>query len=102
MRGKDREKEEEERPRVCSCWRISLPLHPLQFPLWQAHALKTQVGREGAVTREEIQVGERERETEREREGETEREQVLRILPLICLSFTPLCSPVVWRGDWFF
>lgn len=29
------------------------------------------------------------------------REQVSEILPFICLSFTPLCSLVVWRGDWF-
>lgn len=66
----------------------------------KAHALKKQVGREGAFTRKKIQVGAREREREKEKEGGRQRnrgrEQVSEILPFICLSFTPLCSLVIW------
>lgn len=52
----------------------------------------------GAATREKgIKVGERRGRQARNRG----REQVSEILPFICLSFTPLCSLVVWRGDWF-
>lgn len=90
-------------------WRTSLPLHPPQLLLWQTHALKKtttkkkEAGKEGTVTGEEIKVGRRERARERKggRQKNSGREQVSKILPLICLSFTPLCSLVVWRGDWF-
>lgn len=66
-------KREEEHPSVCSFWRISLHLHPPQSVLWQAHALKKQAGREGAVTRKEIQVGVREGERGRQAEKQRER-----------------------------
>lgn len=84
-------------PVFVASWRISLSLHPPQWVLWQVYILKQQAGREGAVTRKRTQVGERRGGRQRNRG----REQVSEILPFICLSFTPLCSPDVWRGDWF-
>lgn len=67
-------KKEEEHPSVCSFWRISLHLYPPQSVLWQAHALKKkQVGKEGAVTRKEIQAEERERGGGRQAEQQRER-----------------------------
>lgn len=97
QREKERKKEEEH-PCVCRFWRFSVPEHPPQLVLWQAHVLKKQAESEGAVTRKEIQVGGREGGGRQRNRG---REQVLEILPFICLSFTPLCSFVVWRSDWF-
>lgn len=84
-------------PVFVASWRISLSLRPSQWSLWQVYILKQQACREGAVTRKRTQVGERRGGRQRNRG----REQVSEILPFICLSFTPLCSPDVWRGDWF-
>lgn len=54
--------------------------------------LKKQASRERVFTRNQ-----RIYRLERNRGGE----QVSEILPFICLSFTPLCSLVVWHSDWF-
>lgn len=97
--SKDRKKEEEH-PCVCSFWRLSLHLHPPQSVLWQAHALKkkNRLGGRGLLLERKYRL---EREGEGGRQRNRGREQVSEILPFICLSFTPLCSLVVWRGDWF-
>lgn len=102
-RQRDREesrgrKREEEYSHVCISLSISLSLHLPQSVLWRADKLKNRLGERGLLQGREYRLA-REREADRQRNRG--REQVSEILPFICLSFTPLCSLVVWRGDWF-